>query len=451
MKRLVSSGWVAGVVVASAGVLGAAPAGAAGDTSYYADVQGQYATIEGSVGSAFLGNLLSGQITLGELESSASSGGISTLNGFAVPAGVKSGARGDLANVGAGPIKIQTDHVQSTAPTTTGPADRTYLPIALAPVIDAGVIHGESSAAWGPEVFGRNAASRSVATVNGDTGYLRLLDLSGSLGAFASLLPAQLQHPVVEAETLRAHTQVGSVRNSDGTHGLTAGGVGGLASLQIFGGASNGGITLGVFNHDTGAEKDTAGTRVVATGKPGGAGCSYVVPDTVQVAIGSPANKVALPLSTGQRINLPGGLGYLDIRFTGQSHCEASADGTYAKATGAGVGLSFHLTLPTVAGLPGSDIGTFTLTLPDLDSAEVKVPRGGIPPTDGPVPTTPAHPTTPVAAAPQGGGGATSVPTVVDAGTTGHAPTNPWLPLGLATVLSGAGAVVLLRRRLLAG
>jgi hypothetical protein len=462
VRLLIRASLAAGIAAATSISL-PGTAHAAADQSYYADVEGQYATIEGTIGSAFLGDLFSGQVTIGELEAALDSKGVDKLNKFAAPSGTLSGARGDLVTVGAGPIKLQADHVQATAPVTSGPATRTYVPLSLRPFIDAGVIHGEASAVWGHSVFGRAAASKPVSTVNGDSGYLDFLDLGGQLGGFKNLLPDLLQHPVVSLETLRAHVQTGTVRNADGTHGLSAGGIGGLAAIQILGGASNGGITLGLFNADTGGEKDTAGSRVWATGKPGGSGCSYVVPDTLQAAIGSPANKVALPLSTGQRINLPAGLGYLDVRFTGQSHCETSADGTYAHATGAGVGLSFHLTLPGVTGLPGADLGSFTLTLPDMDHATVKVPKGGIPPSDGPgdggddggddgddggddpvvdPPSTPND------------GGPSAVPTVVDSGLVGSPQRGlpDWaLPIGAGVVLAGGIALRQLRRRLILG
>lgn len=455
MRKLVRAGVVAGLVTTTS-ISMSGGAHAAPDDYYYADAQGQYATIEGSVGSAFLGDLLSGAITLGEVQASLDSRGVEKLNGFAVPDGVKSGARGDLANVRASLIKLQSDHMQSTAPVTTGPAKRTYLPVRFAPVIDAGLIEGVSSAAWGDEVFGRNAQSRVVSSANGDTGYLRLLDLGGLLGDFATLLPPQLQHPVLEVETLRVKVETGTVRNSDGTHGLTAGGTGGLAAVQIFGGASNGGISVDLINSDTGGEKDTAGTRVYATGKPGKAGCDYVVPDTLSLAVGSPSNKIALSLGTGQRINIPGGLGYLEARILGQSHCETSADGTYAHATGAGVGLSFNLTLPGVAGMTGGDIGEFTLTLPDIDNATVRVPRGGIPPSDGEDPTDPkpTDPTNPVETVepPKGQGGPPNVPTLVDAGEGGGVTmVGRWgVPVAAGLVVSGAGGIVLLRRRLMA-
>jgi hypothetical protein len=455
--RLLRRASLAVGVAAATSITVTGGAQAADDNSYYADVQAQYATIEGSVGSAFLGDLFSGQVTLGELESALNSNGVKKLNKFATPDGTMSGARGDLANVGVGPLKIQTDHMQATAPVTSGPTERTYIPISLKPIIDAGLIHGEADATWGDSVFGHAAAGKTVAEGTGDTGYLNFLDLGGLLGSFKDLLPPQLQHPVLSAETVRVHTQVGTVRNSDGTHGLTAGGVGGLASIQLFGGASNGGITLGLFNHDTGGEKDTAGTRVYATGKPGGAGCSYVVPDTLMAAIGSPSNKVALSLSAGGRLDLPAGLGYLDYRFAGQSHCQTSADGTFAEATGAGLGLSFHLTLPSVTGMPGAEIGSFTVTLPDLDNATVKVPKGGIPPSDGPVapPTTPSTPTpsTPSAPTDNNNGGPVDAPTVVDSGVAGSsaAMLPPWaLPIGAGMALSGSVALYRWRRRLLA-
>lgn len=456
MRQLVRAGVVAGLVATTSMSMAGGAQAAPADDYYYADAQGQYATIEGSVGSAFLGDLLSGGITLGELQASLDSRGLTKLNGFAVPDGVKSGARGDLANVRASLIKIQTDHMQSTAPITTGPAKRTYLPIKFPPIIDAGLIEGVSSAAWGDEVFGRNAPSRVVSSGHGDTGYLRLLDLGGLLGDFAELLPPQLQHPVLEVETARVKVETGTIRNSDGTHGLTASGTGGLAAVQIFGGASNGGISLGLVNSDTGGEKDTAGTRIYATGKPGKAGCDYVVPDTLALAVGSPENKIALSLGTGQRVNIPGGLGYIEGRILGQSHCETSADGTYAHATGAGVGLSFHLTLPGVAGLPGGDIGSFTLTLPDLDSATVRVPKGGIPPSDVD-PEDPVDPVDPVDPGddvdpPKPQGGPADVPTLVDAGAAGDGttPLGRWgVPVGAGMLVSGGAGLALLRRRLL--
>jgi hypothetical protein len=65
--------------------------------SRYANVLGQYATIEGSLGNAFFGDLFSGQITLGEFEALANSAGVAKLNGFAVPAGTKVGVRINLA------------------------------------------------------------------------------------------------------------------------------------------------------------------------------------------------------------------------------------------------------------------------------------------------------------------------------------------------------------------
>jgi len=80
------------------------------------------------------------------------------------------------------------------------------------------------------------------------------------------------------------------------------------------------------------------------------------------------------------------------VRFLGTSHCETSPDGTYAHATGAGVGVSLHVTLPSVPGLPTTELGSVTVTLPDLDFATVKVPKGGIPPTDGPGGNTGGNP-----------------------------------------------------------
>lgn len=381
MRKQVRIGVATGILAAtSLALVAGAPTGAQAATgnTYYADAQAQYVTVEGSVGGAFLGNLFSGKLQLGPLEATVNSQGLTDLNGEAAPAGAKSGARGDLAIPGLAGFQLSLDHVQSTAPAASGPATKTYLALPASPIVDAGLIHGDSSAIWGNAVFGAAAPSKVISTANGDTSYVDLLDLSKLAGSAAALLPAQLRHPLVQLETIRVHTQTGSLHNSDGTHGLTAGGVGGLASLQILGGAANGGLTVGLFNHDTGAAKDTAGTRVWATGKPGGAGCSYTIPDSIKIAVGT--STVSLPISAANRFPIPGGLGYLDAEFVGMASCQKAADGTSATATGAGLGVHLHLTVPGT----GAELADFMVSIPgDLKVATVKVPAGGIKPTDG--------------------------------------------------------------------
>lgn len=410
---------------------------AATSDEYYAQADGQYATIEGRIAGGIVGNLFSGQLTLGEVEARLSSEGVDKLNGFKVPDGTKSGARGDLATGGVAGFKLWTDHVKSTAPVESGPASTRYLPIPLGPILHGGVINADSKAKW-DGLFKSAAPTQVASEVVGDTANLDFLNLGDLLGDFSALLPKQLQKPVVSLNTVRVKMQTGTVRNADGTHGLTAGGTGGLAQVQILGGAANGGITLGLVNNDEGGEKDTAGSRVWATGKPGGAGCSYEIPDLIKVKVGSAA-EVSLPLSVGSRIPFPFGLGYLDFRLLGQSHCESSADGTFAQATGAGVGLKLHLQLPAVTGMQATELGSFTLTLPDMNAAEVKVPKGGIPPTDPPTPTpTPTPTDDPTVEPPADNGGPNDVPSVVDSGlaNTSYDVRARWtVPLGAGVLL----------------
>ncbi|MCX6395144.1 MAG: hypothetical protein NTV23_01510 [Propionibacteriales bacterium] len=434
MRQLVRAGIVLGILAASS-VVRFDGSQAASSGEFYAEVEGQYATIEGSIGGDVFGagkkaNLLSGRLSLGELDSAVRSAGVRTLNGFAVPDGTKSGSRGDLVVGALAGHQLSKKYVQSTAPVPSGPASATLLPVSLAPIVSGSLIKGETMARW-EGAFTRLAPGQVLTEAVGDTASLDILDLSSKLGGLKDTLPKLLGHPVVSVQTLRVHTQAGTSRNPDGTHGLTASGTGGLAALQIFGGADNGGVTLGLANHDTGSAKDTAGSRVWATGKQGGAGCSYVVPDLLNVAFKD--KRFSLPISQGKRIELPGGLGYLDARFLGQSHCESSPDGTYARATGAGIGLSLHLTLPALPGKPAVEIGSFTVTLPDIDHATVKVPVGGIPPTD---PEPVVEPPVPPAPAPE----PPSVPSVVDSGlaTTDYDVHPGW------TVAIGAGVALIL-------
>lgn len=385
MGRLSKVGVLLGVACAATSTMSlGGPVQAAAGEEYYAHIEGQYATIEGSLGSSLLGNLFSGQLSFMVGETKLDSRGVDTINGFDAPTGAMAASRGEFGLGRLAGVPLSSDHIISTAPVSSGPASKTYVPVPVPPLLSIGLISGVSSAKWNG-LFTRNAPGQQATEIYGDTAYVDFLDLGdsigGALGPAANLLPTQLDSSLISLQTVRAHAKTLTTRNSDGTHGLRAEGVGGLAAIHILGGSDKGGVTLGLFNSDTGNNTDTAGTRIWATGKPGGAGCSYTVPDTLQVTMGG--NKIGLPLSVGQRVTLPAGLGYLDFRFAGQSHCETSPDGTYAHATGAGLGFSLHLTMPSIGGVGGGDLGVVTMTLPDLDQATVKVPKGGIPPTDG--------------------------------------------------------------------
>ncbi|RZI87218.1 MAG: hypothetical protein EOO67_14625, partial [Microbacterium sp.] len=134
MRRIARAGIAVGILAATS--LGRVDvAQAASPDDYYAEAEGQYATIEGRIGGGFLGNLFSGQVTLGEVEASLNSNGVDKLNGFKAPEGTMSGARGDLLTGGIAGFKLWTDHVKSTAPVESGPASTRYLPIPLGPIL----------------------------------------------------------------------------------------------------------------------------------------------------------------------------------------------------------------------------------------------------------------------------------------------------------------------------
>ncbi|MCW2497704.1 MAG: hypothetical protein JWQ77_3628 [Jatrophihabitans sp.] len=356
-------------VAATAAVTASAGSASAATNNYSANINGQWAGIAGSIGGGILGKLVSANLVAGEVDISANSTGLKQVNGAALPAGVKSAARADLLTGGISIANIKTINTEATAPVTVAHKNVELVGWHASPLIDASALAVNSAAAWGNSVTGAGKTG-TVASVNGHIANISLLNLGSLLGAFKSLLPTQLQYPVVSLSTTDLRGQIKSTLNHDGTHGLVATGAGGLGDVQILGGAAHGGITLGLFSSDNGT-KYVANAKVWATGKPGGAGCSYTPPKWIEVGIGN--NTIGLPITLGGRITLPAKLGYLEANFTGIDHCSAAANGTSASVDGAGVGLRLHLQLPT-----GLDLADLVVSLPDLNNATVNVPVGGI-------------------------------------------------------------------------
>lgn len=352
-------------VVAVAGVNSASAATSTTDTSFSAKVDGQFAGISGTIGPE--GSLLTAHAKFGTGTLVVDSKGVTKAGSAKLPAGSKVGSSIDIVSAGALGLTLPLGHTQASAPVASGPSSTSFPNINIPGLVYAGLPQVTTTANYGTKVFGPKKAGE-VGTISGSSLGFEALDLT-KLGVPAAILPSQLRGPIISTKTTDLRGQVTSTLNNDGTHGLRATGQGGLGYLQLFGGATKGGISLDLFSAENG-DKYVAGTQAWATGKKGGAGCSYTNPDVVGVQLGG--NHAGFHAGIGQRIPFAG-FGWFDVEFTGKASCTASADGTSAVATGAGVGVRLHLEWPG-----GITLFDGFVTLPDLNVASVKVPKGGI-------------------------------------------------------------------------
>jgi hypothetical protein len=384
MKRLMHAGALLalgiGTTLAPAALcLGSANAATPDPITYVesqdfsANMKGQMFTLNGTLGGGLLGNLLSAEFSIGKAEMAVDSQGIGTLLGTdeGVPAGTKVGVRGEIATAGILGQSLHLSPGMSTAPSQSSNSPAwDAVGINLAPVLTTSIIGGHTGAHWTNDAFLKPAGAQSLANADETIGSIKLLDLGSLFGAASALLPSQLRTSLIEFHAPTLTGDISTIKNSDGTHGLRATGNGEFGEIDLFGGSVNGGVTLGIATAG-GGDTPLAHNAVFATGKPGGAGCDYLRPDLLTVAFGS--THLSLPISVGQRVNLPLNLGYLDVDFLGQAHCEASADGTTATTTGGGAGLHLVIQAPGIG-----EIANLQASLPDLTEGTVTVPKGGI-------------------------------------------------------------------------